>query len=101
MNTDELLRVWWQGCAIFSTITAEVSSVHCCLILKPAARRKAMIHFASRFAYCYRRAEVASCKLAGLGPGCRMFEGGPSVGLAKRLFSVLAALWILALWITM
>ncbi|KAJ0129485.1 Uncharacterized protein HZ326_27418 [Fusarium oxysporum f. sp. albedinis] len=42
-----------------------------------------------------------SCKVAGLVPECRMFKGGPSVGLTKCPFSVLAALWTLALWITM
>jgi hypothetical protein len=47
------------------------------------------------------RAEVASCKVAGLVPDYRMFEGGLSVGLTKCPFSVLAALWTLALWITM
>jgi hypothetical protein len=46
------------------------------------------------------RAEVASCKVAGLVPDCRMFERGLSVGLTKCPFSVLAVLWILALWIT-
>jgi hypothetical protein len=100
MKTDELLCIWWRGCAISSTNIAEVFSAHCCLILKPAATLKAIIHFASRIAHCNRRAEVASCKVAGLVPDCRMFEGGPSVGLTKCPFSVLAALWILALWIT-
>jgi hypothetical protein len=46
------------------------------------------------------RAEVASCKVAGLVPDCRMF-GGPSVGLTKCPFSVLAAWWFLALWMAM
>ncbi|KAM5528575.1 hypothetical protein FOXYSP1_19056 [Fusarium oxysporum f. sp. phaseoli] len=59
MNTDELLRVWWRGCAIFSPNVAEVSSAHCCLILKPAATLKAINHFASRIAHCHCRAEVA------------------------------------------
>jgi hypothetical protein len=63
MNTDELLRVWWRGCAIFSPNVAEVSSAHCCLILKPAVTLKAIIHFASRVAHCHRPAEVASCKI--------------------------------------
>ncbi|KAM5528606.1 hypothetical protein FOXYSP1_19087 [Fusarium oxysporum f. sp. phaseoli] len=94
MNTDELLRVWWRGCAIFSPNVAEVSSAHCCLILKPAATLKAIIHFARRIAHCHRRVDVASCKVAAL-------EGGPSVGLTKCPFSVLAALLILALWDTM
>jgi len=46
------------------------------------------------------RAEVASCKVAGLVPNCGMF-GGPSVSLTKCPFSALAASWILALWIAM
>ncbi|KAM5528989.1 hypothetical protein FOXYSP1_16833 [Fusarium oxysporum f. sp. phaseoli] len=54
MNTDELLRVWWRGCAIFSTNVAEVSSAHWCLILKTAATLKVIIHFASRIAHCHR-----------------------------------------------
>ncbi|KAJ9419636.1 hypothetical protein QL093DRAFT_2370793, partial [Fusarium oxysporum] len=98
---DELFRVWWRGCAIFSTNLAEVSSAHCCLIFKPAATLKAIIHFASQTAHCHRRAEVASCKVAGLIPDYRMFEGGLSVGLTKCPFSVLAALWILELWTIM
>ncbi|KAM5527965.1 hypothetical protein FOXYSP1_19839 [Fusarium oxysporum f. sp. phaseoli] len=42
MNTDKLLRVWWRGCAIFSTNVSEVSSAHCCLMLKPAATLKTL-----------------------------------------------------------
>jgi hypothetical protein len=38
------------GCAIFSTNVAEASSAHDCLILKPAAILKAIIHFTSRIA---------------------------------------------------
>jgi hypothetical protein len=38
------------------------------------------------------RAEVASCRVAGLVPDCRTFERGPGVGLTKCPFPVLAAL---------